>query len=639
MLFTLPLPTPPPLSLSPSLSRQIVAMNKQETSAAANRTGGDTSDCHPGDAHKVSNVPATAEVSKGIASLPSPDKTRPEKQQLGYSLLEETPPWERQSFVDNTFNVSFQEDVGTPVATGRLTPGLRRLCLDGSPMMAWARPDRHSPFQQATSQSLVNESPPASFIDCSIAPITPTGPANTVDLPSGAGTVITVLLPDVVPLTPQNDTMDVGCGRGSPALSFVLPCPQNTVDSPCRDSATAAVANIDRLAADINGTMDLPNGTSSAGAVSDITMNGAVDLADCVGSTGATPTGQENITVEIRSDCSKTMSEVASSISTPAPEINITMEIRSDCSMTMSEVASSISTPAPEINTTVDKENDGKSTTTEVKSIVPVHHNTTVDFPNGNGSGTSDVSMTARHNGTVDLATPVSTKPAREMNSTVELVRRGNNPLTMASAKAMNITVEVLSTTTSASPSVPTVAPTTTTANDVTLAESLSASPEMMVKRPPLEVNVFMLDESLDLHSAGLVTSTPMPEHREFSFSRPAKVIGKACEARKQLVLPSNTTTPPTKTDGDPPGGDLPAAAPALPCEEGREEATAGLKQRRPQAKGILFPRVVGMSAVSGHGIKLPGLPVTRRAIPKPTCTLANSMLEVSRDGSKYVDV
>ncbi|XP_031413833.1 uncharacterized protein LOC105906211 isoform X2 [Clupea harengus] len=34
------------------------------------------------------------------------------------------------------------------------------------------------------------------------------------------------------------------------------------------------------------------------------------------------------------------------------------------------------------------------------------------------------------------------------------------------------------------------------------------------------------------------------------------------------------------------------------------------------------------MSAVSGHGIKLPGLPVTRRAIPKPTCTLANSMLE-----------
>ena len=50
-------------------------------------------------------------------------------------------------------------------------------------------------------------------------------------------------------------------------------------------------------------------------------MNRTVDLADCVGSTGATPTGQENITMEIRSDCSMTRPEVASSISTLVDEI------------------------------------------------------------------------------------------------------------------------------------------------------------------------------------------------------------------------------------------------------------------------------------------------------------------------------
>ena len=80
---------------------------------------------------------------------------------------------------------------------------------------------------------------------------------------------------------------------------------------------------------------------------------------------------------------------------------------------------------------------------------------------------------------------------------------------------------------------------------------------------------------------------------------------------------------------------------------KGEKKVKASLEQRRPQAKGILFPKAEGMSAVLGHGVKLSGLPVTRRALPKPTRTtaslgmntLANSMLVVSRDGSKYVDV
>ncbi|XP_062381460.1 uncharacterized protein si:ch211-126c2.4 isoform X2 [Sardina pilchardus] len=864
-----------------------MSVNDSVTTAADVTTGGDGGDGQNRDAvvGESSADPAAAEVSKGVASLPSPNKTGAGRQQMVYSILEETPPWTRESFL---FNLSsFQEDVSvgaSPFTTGRLTPGLRRLCLDGSPSVARAKAERHSYLHSATSPTLENETPPwmkVSFMDCSVT--TPTEPANSVELPGGggAGTATAVPLPDTVTVTldVQNDAMDVQCEGKSPIYS--VPCTpevdstgaQNAVDSPCRDSPASAIASSDRQAILINSTMDLPGGSNTPGSAGDLTvpmtddMNSTTNLtsghsspsvAERNASTSAdeinkttdvannstpsialtsdvnTSTGERDHTVELErsggpnmavpAGCSVALSDVdassnrqmngtmelagsvgsAADSKKPTAHQDLTVEMGSDGSLISPAVSPSVSRPSRELNATVDKEHDGKFTAAEVNTTMPVHHNTTVDFPHGDG--TNNAPMAVCHNGTLDLTaaeTPVATKLAGEMNSTVDLVHRRS----ITSAGPMNSTVELQSTTTTsnASPSVtaevqkltssavtgvgspavvangtvnltssdsPCVAAAavvngtvnlthiaspcvtgaavvnstvnltcngspsvsgvqkldntvemevsnpssgletarghaavnekangvneecTSPASDTAASAAECTSPQGSVANAPAcagngtvsdsatltmnlnlseaEVTVersapesrlsahFALDDSLDLQACSLVTSTPMPEHREFSFPRPADlVLSRVCEARKQLVLPANTTITKTTakattsscptakaTDGsDSPGEDGAETSPAeiSPPSEGATGVHASLAQRRgvvPRASGITLPRAggpaVAMAAPAAPGAKSSGLPVTRRTIPKPTrrigllgmATVGNSTVE-----------
>lgn len=867
----------------------------EATAAIVTTEEGDSGDCQPCDAQsEASTVPATAEVSKGVASLPSPNKTGSGRQHVVYSILEESPPWTRQSFMDSMFSISsFQEDLGaSPVSTSRLTPGLRRLCLEATPSLVQLKAERHSHIHQTTPSSLENETPPwmkASFMDYSIT--TPTEQGNTLELPSSTDIVVTVPLPDIVKLNSQNDTTDVECeglsSHNAPPNGF-SPSSHNEVNLPYRDSPVSAIASTERPATDINNTMDLPGG-STAVAASDVTLpineintttnltsgcsspNVVVEInpststsdlnkTDNVVNNSIVLTSGVNVltddgnkTMEIMQtvrpnmavpeDASAECSDAATSnrlmngtmelagcagsaiVATPTGQQNLTMEIGTDCSMTSPAVSPSIPTSAPQLNTTVNQEDGGKSTTAEVNTTIPVNHNTTVDFPNSAGD-TEDLSVAARHNGTMELpavlATPGIAKPSRKMNDTVDLVRSGSTPVTVTSIGKMNSTVDLQSTTTSTSPSIRTgvqkltdsvvpgvnsplvevnstvnftcgtspavingtvnltsvespcvvstavvdstvnltssntpcvtsvakvkdalnltcggspsvsgvqkfdnsvemeasnrnsspetvgadgqrdhvsqectspssdattsaarqgtegnVPPCTgngTVSDSATLTVNLNLSEaEVTVERSAPESRLsaqFMLDDSLDLQACSLVTSTPMPEHREFSFSRPADVfISRACEARKQLVLPTNTTITTTTTtttnaaatssspaangghDSDSPGEDGVGGSPteSFSPTEGKEDAQACLAQEQammPKPTSIALPKAGGAPVAAGAaaapGTKPLGFPIARRTIPKPmrrtgllgVTTVANSTVEVSRHGS-----
>ncbi|XP_041930541.1 flocculation protein FLO11-like isoform X2 [Alosa sapidissima] len=374
-----------------------MSVNENVTRAADVTTGGDRGDCQSDDAMgEASTDPATAEVSKGVACLPSPNKTAAGSQQAMYSILEETPPWTRESFL---FNISsFQEDVGaSPVTTGRLTPGLRRLCLDASPSLAWAKAERYSHLHPATSPTLENETPPwmkASFMDYSVT--TPTEPANSVELPGGAGTVITVPLPDIVTMNVQNDTMDVGCEGKSPACTppkVDSTSAQNAVDSPCRDSPALAIASTDRQAMLINSTIHLAGGSNTPGSASDITV----------------PTEEMNSTTNLTSGCSSP-SVAGRNMSASADEINKTTDVANNSAPSIALT--------PDINTST---GEGNNTMELVYSGRP---NMTV--PAGASAALSDVVLSNRQmNGTMELAgcvgSATDSKHAEHKDLTVEM--------------------------------------------------------------------------------------------------------------------------------------------------------------------------------------------------------------------------
>ncbi|XP_076148184.1 uncharacterized protein LOC143132505 isoform X2 [Alosa pseudoharengus] len=374
-----------------------MSVNENVTTAADVTTGGDRGDCQSDDAMgEASTDPATAEVSKGVACLPSPNKTAAGSQQAMYSILEETPPWTRESFL---FNISsFQEDVGvSPVTTGRLTPGLRRLCLDASPSLAWAKAERHSHLHLATSPTLENETPPwmkASFMDYSVT--TPTEPANSVELPGGAGTVITVPLPDIVTMNVQNDTIDVGCEGKSPACT--LPkvdstSAQNAMDSPCRDSPALAIATTDRQAMLINSTIHLAGGSNTPGSASDITV----------------PTEEMNSTANLTSGCSSP-SVAGRNVSASADEINKTTDVANNSAPSIALT--------PDVNTST---GEGNNTMELVYSGRP-----NITVPAGASAALSDVVLSNRQmNWTIELAgcvgSAADSKHAEHKDLTVEM--------------------------------------------------------------------------------------------------------------------------------------------------------------------------------------------------------------------------
>ncbi|XP_063045734.1 mucin-2 isoform X4 [Engraulis encrasicolus] len=425
-------------------------MSSNENDAGAiNKPAGNAFGCVPLARSDTTNaVPVTAERSRGVAYSPSPNKTGAAGMpQMICSIVDETPPWNRTSFLYSSFCTSFQ---GSPLGTSRLslTPSLRRLCLDGSPAASLGITAEHQSLLAQATSFLDNESPPwDSVLDESLSMMPANLTVGTESCTSG-GTVAGSAspLPDVVTSAPQDATVDME-DEGSSLTDDTAPevsaaGKSSTIHSACNDTTSSTIQ--DRTATPMNSTMELPGGgstTAAAGVTSDIiaspakVMNGTVDLQS-----SSSSSGEVNQTVDVSShNVSANVTATLSYIATPANEGNRTMEMVQQDSLTINTVnaLSNVASSGGQLNSTVEVASCNVSTREQMNTTGPAAAalqimENTQDLQDNPRSSTPDVSTKLGTevnppmpvaNGTLNLTHECSSTGAalQNMDNTVDL--------------------------------------------------------------------------------------------------------------------------------------------------------------------------------------------------------------------------